>query len=102
MPSQRSWCVRAIASAIWMSGEFEPARISAPFTVCDCMIRHSSASSAAGLEQDVVRDPDLADVVERAGVAQHVRPRGVEADAQREALAEVADAMDVLARVAVA
>jgi hypothetical protein len=31
-----------------------------------------------------------------------VRSRGVEADAQRDALAEVADAMDVLARVAVA
>ena len=57
---------------------------------------------SAWLEQDVVRDSDLADVVECAGVAKHVRSRGVESDAQREALAEVADAVDVLARVAVA
>ena len=85
-----------------MSGEVEPERISAPFSGVRLHDAPLVRVESARLQQDVVGDADLADVVEGARVAEHVCPRGFEPDAQREALAEVADAMDVLAGVAVA
>ena len=56
----------------------------------------------AGLEQDRVRDRDLADVVQRRGVADEVHHPVAEAQPARQHGREVADALGVLARVVVA
>ena len=56
----------------------------------------------ARLQQDVVGDADLADVVQRAGVAQQLGLLGVMPDLAREPLAEPAHALDVHAGLGVA
>jgi hypothetical protein len=65
------------------------------------MIAHSSGVELAGLEQDAVGDADLADVVQRARVASS-SASARQPEREREPLAQAADALDVLAGVAVA
>jgi NAD(P)-dependent dehydrogenase (short-subunit alcohol dehydrogenase family) len=60
------------------------------------------AVELARLEEHAVGDPDLADVVQRARVAEQLGVRDAPPDLAREALAEEADALDVRAGVAVA
>ena len=46
--------------------------VSDPMVVCVCMRTNSSGRQLAGLEQDVVGQPDLADVVQRGAALQHL------------------------------
>ena len=67
-------------------------------------LHHSAlvVGEAARLEQDPIRDPDLADVVHRARDPDQLGPLGVEAGEAREQRAVEAHPDDVLARLLVA
>src|SRR3954454_12969742 len=55
----------------------------------------------ARLAQDLLRDRELAEVVEASGEARELDVLGIEPDAGRDARGEVADALGVAARVRV-
>ena len=68
-PSQRSWWERAMLSATSSSSESPSASTRAPASAWVLTTSYSAARQPARLEQDRVRDGDLADVVQRRGVA---------------------------------
>ncbi len=66
-PSQRSWWWRTIRSP-WPWSRATPLSSCSPSTVCVSSSRRSAPVQRALLEQDLVRDPDLAHVVEQESV----------------------------------
>ena len=74
----------------------------APIVVCVFMVAHSAGSSLPGLQQDVVGDAHLADVVQRARVAQQISLDDVHPDLAGEALAQATHALDVHSGLGVA
>ena len=74
----------------------------APSSGCVRMIFHSESVSGPGLVQHAVGDPDLADVVHGARVADEVGLVRRQPGGEGEPLGHLADALEVLARLVVA
>ena len=102
MPSQRSWCERAIRSATPSTSELPSASTRAPSTACVLTTSNSSSASLPGLSRIESGIAILPEVVQRRGLADEPDEPVVLPDVARHPRGERADALRVLGRVVVA